>query len=96
MSSVRNIKLTTVDDIFSTEASRQAEQAASLASQPPSFQPVSPNTKQIVELPLDDLFAFKGHVFQIREDNEMAELVQSVADYGVRQPVQVRPRSVGG
>ena len=96
MSSVRNMKLTTVDDLFSTEASRQAEQAAPITSTPSSFQPVSSNVKQIVELPLDDLFSFKGHVFQIREDNEMAELVQSVADYGVRQPVQVRPRPEGG
>ena len=96
MSSVRNMKLTTVDDLFSTEASRQAEQAAPITSTPSSFQPVSSNVKQIVELPLDDLFSFKGHVFQIREDNEMTELVQSVADYGVRQPVQVRPRPEGG
>lgn len=96
MSSVRNMKLTTVDDLFSTEASRQAEQAAPFTSTPSSFQPVSSNVKQIVELPLDDLFSFKGHVFQIREDNEMTELVQSVADYGVRQPVQVRPRPEGG
>ena len=96
MSSVRNMKLTTVDDLFSTEASRQAEQAAPITSTPSSSQPVSPNAKQIVELPLDDLFSFKGHVFQIREDNEMTELVQSVADYGVRQPVQVRPHPEGG
>ena len=76
---------------FFTQLPDQAD-----APQPSSFQPVPASTKQIVELPLDDLFSFKGHVFQIREDNEMSELVQSVADYGVRQPVQVRPRPEGG
>lgn len=96
MSSVRNMKLTTVDDLFSTEASRQAEQATPAASPPSSFQPVSPDTKQVVELSLDDLFPFKGHPFKVREDDEMTALIESVAEYGVRQPVQVRPRPEGG
>ncbi|HMM32484.1 MAG TPA: ParB/RepB/Spo0J family partition protein [Clostridia bacterium] len=63
---------------------------------PSSSQPVPPNAKQIVELSCDDLFPFKGHVFKVRDDNEMIELTQSVAEYGVQQPIRVRPRTEGG
>lgn len=66
---------------------------------PSSFQPVKEpvkDGKMIVELSLDDLHPFSGHVFKVRDDEEMAELSRSVAEYGVRQPVQVRPRPEGG
>lgn len=69
------------------------------ASAPSSFQPVKEpgkDGKMIVELSLDDLHPFSGHVFKVRDDEEMAELSSSVAEYGVRQPVQVRPRAEGG
>ncbi|HWR19848.1 MAG TPA: ParB/RepB/Spo0J family partition protein [Clostridia bacterium] len=95
VSNVRNMKLTTVDDLFSTEESRQASKEAR-STPPSSFQPVNENTKQVVELSLDDLFPFKGHPFKVRDDDEMTALVESVAEYGVRQPVQVRPRPDGG
>jgi len=84
MSGVKNMKLTTVDDLFSTEESRQA------GKEPPS------SFQRVTELLLDELFTFDGHVFKVREDDEMKELVQSVTDYGVRQPIQVRPRAKGG
>ena len=84
VSNVKNMKLTTVDDLFSTEESRQAG-----IETPSSFQ-------RVTELPIDELFDFEGHVFRVREDNEMKELVQSVTEYGVRQPIQVRPRAHGG
>ncbi len=95
VSNVRNMKLTTVDDLFSTEESRQASKEA-ISTPPSSFQPVNENAKQVVELSLDDLFPFKGHPFKVRDDDEMTALVESVAEYGVRQPVQVRPRPEGG
>ncbi|HWR17987.1 MAG TPA: ParB/RepB/Spo0J family partition protein [Clostridia bacterium] len=95
VSNVRNMKLTTVDDLFSTEESRQASKEAR-STPPSSFQPVNENAKQVVELSLDDLFPFKGHPFKVRDDDEMTALVESVAEYGVRQPVQVRPRPEGG
>ena len=72
------------------------EQEKGYNSQPSSSQPVPPNATQIVELSCDDLFPFKGHVFKVRDDNEMIELTQSVAEYGVQQPIRVRPRTEGG
>lgn len=95
VSNVRNMKLTTVDDLFSTEESRQASKEA-VSTPPSSFQPVNENAKQVVELSLDDLFPFNGHPFKVRDDAEMTALVESIAEYGVRQPVQVRPRPEGG
>ena len=86
VSNVKNMKLTTVDDLFSTEESRQAGNELSSTS---SFQ-------KVTELLLNELFDFEGHVFKVRDDNEMKELVQSVTEYGVRQPIQVRPRANGG
>lgn len=52
--------------------------------------------KIIVELPLSELHPFSGHVFKVRDDEDMAELSRSVAEYGVRQPVQVRSCPEGG
>ena len=93
MSNVRNMKLTTVDDLFSTEESRQKASVGSVQDPSPSF------SQRVLELTLDGLFEFstgEGHVFMVRDDVEMAELVRSVSEYGVRQPIQVRPRAEGG
>ena len=60
-----------------------------------SFQLVDDGRK-IVDIPIGELHPFDGHVFSVRDDEEMMELVRSVADYGVRQPIQVRPRPEGG
>ena len=52
--------------------------------------------EQIVYLNLSELFAFKDHPFQVRNDEEMAAMVESVKDKGVTQPAIVRPREDGG
>lgn len=60
-----------------------------------SFQQVDEGRK-IIDLPIDELHPFDGHVFSVRDDEEMTELARSVAEYGVRQPIQARPRPEGG
>ena len=52
--------------------------------------------EQIVYLNLSELHAFKNHPFQVRKDDEMAAMVESVKDKGVTQPAIVHPREDGG
>lgn len=63
-------------------------------SSPSSFQQVNDGRK-IVDLPIDKLHPCNGHVFTVRDDEEMTELVRSVAEYGVRQAIKTRPRPDG-
>ena len=50
----------------------------------------------MVRLPLTDLYPFPDHPFQVRDDEEMRETIQSVKEYGVIVPAIVRPREEGG
>ena len=50
----------------------------------------------MVRLPLTDLHTFPDHPFQVRDDEEMRETIQSVKEYGVIVPAIVRPREEGG
>ena len=50
----------------------------------------------MVRLPLTDLYPFPDHPFQVRNDEEMRETIQSVKEYGVIVPAIVRPREEGG
>lgn len=87
-------------------ASPQAtEQAQAQQETPPSAPELPPEPReaprpgeqeQIVYLNLSELFAFKDHPFQVRNDEEMAAMVESVKDKGVTQPAIVRPREDGG
>jgi len=43
-----------------------------------------------------ELFPFKNHPFQLRDDEAMKSLVASVKERGVDQPAIVRPREDGG
>jgi len=52
--------------------------------------------EEIVYLKLSELFPFKDHPFQVRDDTEMRAMVESVKDKGVTQPAIVRPREDGG
>ncbi|WFO88530.1 ParB/RepB/Spo0J family partition protein [Bacillus velezensis] len=52
--------------------------------------------EQIVYLNLTKLHTFKDHPFQVRNDEEMTAMVESVKDKGVTQPAIVRPREDGG
>lgn len=52
--------------------------------------------EKIQILPLSELHPFEGHPFQVRDDEEMDKMVDSVKEYGVMTPVIVRPRRDGG
>jgi len=53
-------------------------------------------SESIQEIPLTDLHPFKGHPFQVRDDEAMEETAASIAKYGVLVPGIVRPRPEGG
>ena len=46
---------------------------------------------EAVRLPIDHLYPFVRHPYQVRDDAEMEELTQSILDNGVLSPVIVRP-----
>ena len=52
--------------------------------------------EKIQILPLSELHPFEGHPFQVRDDEEMDKMVDSVKEYGVMTPAIVRPRWDGG
>ena len=62
----------------------------------PREAPRSNEQEQIVYLNLSELHAFKDHPFQVKKDDEMLAMVESVKDKGVTQPAIVRPREDGG
>ena len=51
--------------------------------------------EKIQILPLSELHPFEGHPFQVRDDEEMDKMVDSVKEYGVMTPAIVRPRRDG-
>ena len=75
----KNIRLPSIDDLFSTEEERQ-----------------DAKLEKIQILPLSELNPFEGHPFQVRDDEEMDKMVDSVKEYGVMTPAIVRPRRDGG
>lgn len=50
----------------------------------------------IVEIPMQELHTFQHHPFQVREDEELEKIVESVKEYGVLTPILVRTRRKGG
>ena len=52
--------------------------------------------EKVQNLRLSELFPFKDHPFQIRDDEEMEKMVDSIKDHGVLTPAIVRPRPKGG
>ena len=50
----------------------------------------------VQEVPLSELFPFKNHPFQVRDDEAMQKTVESIARSGVLSPGIVRPRPEGG
>ena len=54
------------------------------------------NGEQVQEVPLAELFPFKDHPFQVRDDEAMQKTVESIARSGVLSPGIVRPRQEGG
>ena len=58
--------------------------------------PVKVNGDLVQEVPLSELFPFKNHPFQVRDDEAMQKTVESIARSGVLSPGIVRPRQEGG
>ena len=48
------------------------------------------------EIPLSELHEFHNHPFQVRSDEELAEMIESVREHGVLVPGIVRKRKEGG
>ena len=53
-------------------------------------------TDQVQEIPLSELYEFKGHPFKVLDDEKMQETVESIKNYGVLMPGIARPRAEGG
>ena len=51
--------------------------------------------REAVRLPIDQLYPFVRHPYQVRDDAEMEELAQSVRENGILSPVIVRPLESG-
>lgn len=52
--------------------------------------------EKVWQIPLKDLYPFKDHPFQVRDDEEMQKVVDSVKEYGVVTPAIARRRPEGG
>ena len=54
------------------------------------------STEQVQEIPLSELYEFKGHPFKVLDDEKMQETVESIKNYGVLMPGIARKRAEGG
>ena len=75
---VRDLGLTPLDDLFSTEAQRQEAKLP-----------------RIHDLPISEIDNFTDHPYEIREDEDMDALVESIRERGVITPITVRPKENG-
>ena len=82
-SSARNVKLASVDDLFTTEENRQEIQAEA-------------KREKVQMLPLAELHPFRNHPFKVKDDEAMANTIDSVRQYGVLVPAIARPLESGG
>ena len=73
-SSGKKLSLTSYDDIFTTEDTRQEEQQ-----------------ERVMEIPLDKLQHFHDHPFQVRHDQALRDMTDSIKEYGVLSPGLARP-----
>ena len=55
-----------------------------------------PQTEQIQQISIGDLYLFKNHPFKVLDDEAMQRTVESVAQFGVLAPLIARPRPEGG
>ena len=75
----RDLGMTPLDDLFSTDESRAEAQL-----------------EKVVTLNLADISDFPNHPFKVKQDEAMAEMADSVKQYGVLVPALVRPKADGG
>ena len=75
----RDLGMTLLDDLFSTDESRAEAQL-----------------EKVVMLNPADISDFPNHPFKVKQDEAMAEMVDSVKQYGVLVPALIRPKADGG
>ena len=75
----RDLGMTPLDDLFSTDESRAESQL-----------------EKVVTLNPAEISDFPNHPFKVKQDEAMAEMVESVRKYGVLVPALVRPKEGGG
>jgi ParB family chromosome partitioning protein len=80
-SNVRNRRLTSVDDLFSSEESRQAEKQQG---------------EQVFIVPISNVYDFANNPYHVRQDAELMDMVESIQRIGVHTPCLARPRPEGG
>ena len=68
-------------DLFSTSEERALE---------------AQTQERVMMLPVSELHDFPGHPCQVRDDEEMEKLAESITQHGVLMPGLVRPRTAGG
>ena len=73
-----------------------APKAEPPAKAEPVAAPRSKEVEQVVYIKLSELHPFKNHPFQVRDDDEMRAMVESVKDKGITNAAVVRPREGGG
>lgn len=73
-----------------------APKTESLAKAAPVAASRSQEVEQVVYIKLSELHPFKNHPFQVRDDDEMRAMVESVKDKGITNAAVVRPREGGG
>lgn len=78
----KSIRLTSLDDLFSTEESRQAEKQQ--------------QGEQIITVPISEVHDFENNPYRVRQDAELMDMVESIARLGVHTPCLARPRKAGG
>ena len=59
-------------------------------------QDVNGAAAQATEIPISSIQSFRNHPFKVMDDDRMKELVQSVKDNGILNPVLVRPAAQDG
>ena len=75
----RDLGMTPLDDLFSTDESRAEAQL-----------------EKVVTLNPADISDFPNRPFKVKQDEAMAEMADSVKQYGVLVPALVRPKADGG
>lgn len=75
----RDLGMTPLDDLFSTDESRAEAQL-----------------EKVIKLNPAEISDFPNHPFKVKQDNDMAEMVESIKKYGVLVPTLVRPKEDGG
>ncbi len=79
-----NMKLSRLDDLFKTDAEREADLEAEQA-------------EKIVELPADQIYPYARQPYSIdRPTPDLVRLMDSIEQIGIAEPLIVRPRTEGG